>query len=350
MSIHIPTSEEARARIKQQKTNSTIASLLISLLVIAALAGVLALLKIFIPAQPTQVDFVTGIAQTLEEPRSNEQSRHAKPQREMPPLPTQASPFAPSLLSTLAPTSFVAPSSNELSALGSPGLGHVTDFGLGNEFGSNDGSNNIFTEFNTSGRVAYVIDYSLSMKQKGRDELMRTELANAVADLEGGPDYALIFFAGPVWQSTDTLQFTTESRKVHTIFDANGNASNANFKATWLSPTQKTISESLEDIRSMPLALGTEWGAPLTKALEMNPKPDSIIFMTDGIVKNASQVVQRIGQQAKEAGVIINTISLLEPKAAGDMKTLAELTGGTAIMVKSATEIVDLTTGESTAR
>ena len=100
----------------------------------------------------------------------------------------------------------------------------------------------------------------------------------------------------------------------------------------------------------MPLALGTEWGKPLRKALEMNPLPDSIIFMTDGVVGNASKVATEIGELAKSKGVTINTISLIEPKAADNMKTLAELSGGTAILVKSPTEVVDLFTNEVTKR
>lgn len=100
----------------------------------------------------------------------------------------------------------------------------------------------------------------------------------------------------------------------------------------------------------MPLAWGTEWGKPLKKALELNPKPEVIVFMTDGVAGNYQDAVDKITKTARKQSIVINAVSLLEPKAADGMKQLAEKTGGTAIMVKDAKTIEDLFKGEITKR
>lgn len=69
-------------------------------------------------------------------------------------------------------------------------------------------------------------------------------------------------------------------------------------------------------------------------ALEMNPKPDLIFFMTDGSAGgNSLEAAKDIGRKAKKDGVIINTIALMLPQAKEAMGELAKRTGGAFTMV-----------------
>jgi len=68
--------------------------------------------------------------------------------------------------------------------------------------------------------------------------------------------------------------------------------------------------------------------------------------MTDGSMNGAEAVAKDMGALAKKKGIIINSISLIEPKAKEGMILLAESTGGTATLVLSKDKVIDLITGE----
>ena len=77
------------------------------------------------------------------------------------------------------------------------------------------------------------------------------------------------------------------------------------------------------------MVYGTQWDRPIKYALEMNPQPDIIFFMTDGTAgKNTDDIAKDIGRDAKKKGVIINCIALMEPKAKDAMADIAKRTGG----------------------
>jgi len=242
-------------------------------------------------------------------------------------------------------------------------FGSSADFGMGFGFEDSENSTTTFFGSTVSGtRIAYVIDYSASMRSKGRVELMKQELSDSVAALEGGAEYALIFFAGPVWQSSDTIEFMPDGKKLKTVTQKDGTIINwdggtnlkdkelQKVKVEWNKPSKENIKESLQHIEDMPLVWGTEWGKPLRKALELKPQPEVIIFMTDGLAGRSEDIAEEISSTAKDKGIVINAVSLLEPAAEEGMKILAEKTGGTAIIVRDEKTIEDLFTGEVTKR
>ena len=174
----------------------------------------------------------------------------------------------------------------------------------------------------------------------------------------------LLFFSGAVWQSTDQIvpDATNPGRISKTIqmdgkeVEWNGRFSldereERKFRPQWIKPTEENIASAIQQIEETPLMDGTDWGKPLRKALDLKPQPEVIVFMTDGSSGSASTAIaEEIGKAAKRKSILVNTISLMEPQAKDDMKRLAELTGGSAIMVRNAQEIEDLMTGEVTVR
>jgi len=360
MSIHVEISEEARERLRKQKAASTITSLLISLVVIALLGTVLGLLTILIPSKEVET-IISYQAPAVEEETTNEPKVRVQ-QRQVPTPPSAASAVA-NVITTTAPTSVSIPDTNTMTNVESPDFGSMDDFGMG--FGMEEAMSSTTSFFGskvTGSRICYVIDYSLSMRGK-RDALMRVELADSVEKLQGGAEYGLIFFAGPVWEGHGTYTFKADGRSIDMVTKSDGEQvywettgrtnekEMKKIKPDWVKPTASNIENSLQSIKSTPLALGTDWEKPLMKALEMKPQPEVIIFMTDGSSGSKSmEIAEEVGKIAKRKSITINTIALMQPQAKDALKALAEITGGTALMVRNEQEIEDLITGEVTQR
>ena len=213
------------------------------------------------------------------------------------------------------------------------------------------------------GRVCYVIDYSLSMSLLGRVDLMKEELVRSIAQLEGQAEFSMLFFAGPVWQSSDKLVLS-EGRHpiiINTIQEdgeqvAWSGVSSvdseelAKLKPKWVTPTAENIEKAQKEINDTPLVRGTDWGKPLYKALELDPTPEVIVFVTDGLSRD-EKIIEEIGKIANKKSIVVNTIALMEPQARGPLVKLAGMTSGTAIMVEKDGKIIDLMQeGEATAK
>ena len=76
------------------------------------------------------------------------------------------------------------------------------------------------------------------------------------------------------------------------------------------------------------LVWGTVWDNPLQMALDMEPTPQVIYFMTDGAAKGSDAWARTIGAKAKSRGITINCIAMMQPRAHDDMDDLAKRTGG----------------------
>ena len=64
-------------------------------------------------------------------------------------------------------------------------------------------------------------------------------------------------------------------------------------------------------------------------ALDMEPPPQVIYFMTDGTAgKEAGQTARTIGTRARSKGITINCVAMMEPRAHADMLELAKRTDG----------------------
>lgn len=69
-------------------------------------------------------------------------------------------------------------------------------------------------------------------------------------------------------------------------------------------------------------------------ALRMDPPPQVVYFMTDGLAGNDSnKIATEIASLCRDKGVVVNTVSLLEPRARDAMIRMAEQTGGQAAYI-----------------
>ena len=203
-------------------------------------------------------------------------------------------------------------------------------------------------------RVVYVIDYSGSMRRDGRIRLLKTELTKSLKSISEGTDYQMIFFAGPAWLAGDKVQMKQDrSGAVVVSGDTeykwscpnksahNWKRSGRKQKADWLSASLSQIDESLAAVKNTPLVWGTAWKDPLEMALDMNPRPDVIFFMTDGSAgKDSKDVARRIGSKAKSRKIKLNAIAMMDPRAAEAMQVLTKSSGGEFTMVTADGKVV----------
>ena len=361
MSIHLELSPEAQEKLRRQKASASVVSILVSLLVIALLCVVLGLMTILIPTKEVET-MISYQAPAVEQEVSNEPKVRVQNNRVV--TPPSAASAVVNVITTTSQTSISIPDTNVMTNTESPDFGSMDDFGMG--FGVEEAmsSSTSFFGSEVSGtRIAYVIDYSLSMQSRGRDSLMRAELTDSISNLEGGAEYSLIFWAGPVWQAGDKLN---EIRQPTMVKGEDGEGYEWEYiegksdtfapkgkkqKMQWTKPTRENIRRSLRHIKDTPLIWGTEWKYPLEYALDMKPAPEIIIFMTDGTSGSKGlQHAQELGKRASKEGIVINSVALMEPKAEEGMKLLAQLSGGSATMVISENEVKDMFTGEVTKR
>lgn len=340
MSIHAKLSPEAQARLAAQRRNSTITSMVISVLVIAIIGLALGifLLPTLIKETPTIVTYQANETKT-EEPQP-EKIKNA----------IQRKPTSPSssMVKVIA--------ANTVSAVSIP-VPDVTvdtqsvDFGDGEDFGGGwgdgvgtgaGGGASFFNQKVSGERIAYVIDYSMSMKGE-RDALMRKELAKSIGGLSGSVKFQMIFFSGPAWVAGSELPGFNYASGKATVKGEGGHKYEWTGKglhdwtpkgkrqpAEWLDVTSSQLTESLKIIKTDPLSGGTDWENPLLMAFDMEPPPNVVFFMTDGAVggRDMMALVEDLAAVAKRKGIVVNTIAMMEPKAEEPMADLAKRTGG----------------------
>ena len=340
------TSEEANVALTRQRRNATISSLIIAVLVIVMIGLIMAL--IFLPSfflqSPTIVTY-----------SSNSPEDDKLTQKEMSPK-IQRKPSAPS--SSMAKV--IASTSPSTTAIPVPEVNvpdPSVDFGSGDDFGEGWGSGgggggggggtSFFGQKSNAERIAYVIDYSLSMRGE-RERLMRKELGNSLKKLPNGAQYQMIFFAGPAWvggfqvnMQKGNKEATVKGPRGHSFdWKSGGTAHDWDTKGNKQVPEWKTASDaeldkSQKTVQDTKLVWGTIWEPALEMALSMDPQPQVIYFMTDGSAgKDSGDTARKIGAKAKRKGVIINTVALMQPKAHDPMEDLAKRSGGSFTIVE----------------
>lgn len=341
MSLHVDLTPDVKARLVREKRISTISSFVISILVIAILTLVLGLFFLkSLAKEPTT--FVAYEGKLIDEDTPEVKKVNMAIQRiPSAPSPTSARVIATASLSTASIPVVDIPTTEQSMDFGS-GKDFGANWGAGTDFGKGGGEATFFNQNVKAEYVAYVIDYSQSMKGK-REILMREELKKSVSSLSSRVKYQLIFFAGPAWVAGDKVSML-DGNKGAEVTDAKGKTYDwkslggaTNWKAEgkrqqpeWLSVRSKQIENSLMLIDETKLVWGTDWEDPIEIALSMEPTPEVIFFMTDGEMggRDMPAIVKDLSSQAVRKGVIINTISLMEPKTEKMMFDLARETGG----------------------
>ena len=356
MSLHSALSPEVELALKRQKARATLSSLLISLLAVI-LVGIILFLVAIKSISFSQPDVVTYKATS---PETNEiEQKKINPALQRKPSSPSSSMAKVIAANTTSPTAIPVPEVEV--PVESVDFGDGDDFGAGwgsGGGGAGGGGTTFFGQKSSADRIAFVIDYSLSMKNQKRVDIMKEELSKSLGDLTPGVQYQMIFFAGPAWVAGSKIGDVrgAKDNKItgpdgKTYLWAKGKPKGKRQKAEWLTvPTsdgkignarrkavqdaKDVVATSLKYVKETPLVLGTRWDDALEMAMDMDPPPQVIYFMTDGSTgKSALDTAKKMGNRAKSRGITVNCVAMMEPKAVEAMGDLAKRAGGKFTMV-----------------
>ncbi len=361
MSIHTEISDEAKQRLAAQKRNATISSIVVSIMTLVLIALVLGyfLLPNYVKEVPTIV--------TYKSPQKVESTDPVKKvttsiQRK----PTSPSSSQAKVIAVAAASSTSIPVPDVSADVESVDFGDAMDFGSGwgEDIGTSDGGATFFEQEVNAERIAFVIDYSASM-HGGPEALMRSELKKSVEGLSAGTSYQLFFFAGPVWVGGDTVvrgekvggvTAVTTTTPEGDVFNWEGFGGPRSYRqigpartSLWLEGSSKNIRKSLQHIDETGLTLGTAWEPALTMALAMDPPPQVIFFMTDGVSGSGEameKTIDKISSEARRKDVIINSVAMMQPRAIVPLGKISYNTGGLFTIVEENGEAREVTEAE----
>jgi len=338
MSLHADLTPETRERLTRQRRTSTITSLLIGILT-TILIGIV-LLLIALAAQVKEIPQLVSYSANTD-PDEKLRVKKVQTQVEKKPAAPSSSMARVIASNTASPVAIPVPEIDvpEVSVEFGDGEGFGGGWGNGDGFGSGGGGS-FFGQKVSAERIVYVIDYSSSMKSGKREPLMREEMKNSLNSLMPGTQYQIIFFSGPAWVAGNTVEHSGDKRSA-TVTDGAKKYNWAGKGAggwkpqgkkqvpEWLTCTEPQLKKSQKIVKESKLSFGTSWEGPLDMALSMDPLPQAILFMTDGVSgKESSEIAKNVAAKAKSKDITINTVALMEPKAQEAMGTLARRTGG----------------------
>ncbi len=242
---------------------------------------------------------------------------------------------------------------NGLIGVGTDGAG----FGSGFAVGGGAGLGGSFFGNKADGKhIAFVVDVSASMSNQ-QLQLMKDELTRSLRGLPSGTSYQVIFFSGPVWFAEQEIAFEGRTRAIvkgpggkKLVWESQSGASGFQFGngrqalpvQPWRLAKPGTLSQSIRSVESVRRSFGTTWRQPLRMALTMDPKPEVIYFMTDGVVNKADEDVREITRlNRRGAGKAkIFTTAMMQPKAAKQLYELADNNGGSFSIVRADGSVV----------
>ncbi|MGD9417732.1 MAG: hypothetical protein Q7R22_002235 [Verrucomicrobiota bacterium JB025] len=339
-------SPEVEAQLKRQKKMATLSSMIIAMLVMALMFLILAF--VLLPQITKDVPVIV----TYESSRPDEeQDEQKKVKHELQKKPTPPAASLARVITSNSASAVAIPTPDLVTDSPTLEFGSNLDFGDSwgdtGAFGGEGGEASFFGQKVKAKRIAFVIDYSASMRG-ARDQLMRKELTKTLKTLANGMEFSLIFFAGPVWQGGDTViaekktgkgaqNFTVKAKSGGKFeWRSKGGANNYEpvskskvQKMEWTVASKASVSRANRVVEETPLVFGTIWDWPLQAALEMDPQPDIIYFMTDGSAGGRSlDIAKDMGRTARRKNIKINCVALMVPKAREGLEELAKRTDG----------------------
>ncbi len=351
MSLHAQLSPEVQAKLTAQKKNSMMSSIIISLLLLL-LVGIALTLFLLPKVENPPPDFTTyrGTKEKKEKMPRKKISRQVQPKSSSL-MPSMAKVIAAELAANVAIPTVTLPTEIPIDFGSDDGVGGSWGDDQGWESGG-DGAT-FFGEKVVANRVCYVIDYSASMKGR-RIQLLKEELVKSIKAMSPEMKYQLIFFAGPAWLAGDQVIMNGRQDAIvksnegqYKWKSPNRNPSNWKVKGkkqpvSWLDASTEQVRRSVKAVQDTPLIWGTAWEHPLEMALNMDPAPQVIFFMTDGLAGNDSEsIAKKISARAKAKGIQINTIAMMEPRASNAMKILSSANEGSFTLIEEDGTIVE---------
>jgi hypothetical protein len=214
--------------------------------------------------------------------------------------------------------------------------------GAGEGFGAGIGRGGKFSFVGQTAfgrRVVFVVDVSGSMSQPlngdgqrvTRFDLLKKELIKAVKQIPSGTAYQILYFSDFAWPHNQV-----DSRNENELEKYRWNIKPDDYKQVKIPPFKYlqaspfTIQDSVEIIQRSENPGLTNWGAGLLMAINANPKPDVIFFMTDGERQDEMGWIDIVTAENKRKlpMAVIHTSVMAHVDAAREMDNLARRNNG----------------------
>ena len=173
-------------------------------------------------------------------------------------------------------------------SMGTGGFGASSGLGtggIGNFGGGGRGFSNIkfFGLRIQAKRIAFLVDYSGSMAGPFR-KAMEKRLEESLKALPAGTQMLIIPWAGGAWlYSQQISEIKNKWQKMSGYDDFQLMPGEKLAPPAWVTINPDTVTKLMAGIRSQgSWPGGTDWRSPFHYAMQANPPPDAIFFMTDG--------------------------------------------------------------------
>lgn len=198
-------------------------------------------------------------------------------------------------------------------------------------------------------RVVFIMDVSRSLTPD-QFAMSKAELRSGLESLRQDAQYQVIFFSGPVWfahqriveggergQDVVIREGEIEHRWKYAFGSYLYEKGNENLPSTaWRVASAEAIRETILDLEDVGKSDGTTWQLPLTLAMNLDPAPQQIFFMTDGETARQETIAAEMIAFSQERGnPVIHTIALMVPGASPALHRLACATGGRHALVSA---------------
>ena len=174
-------------------------------------------------------------------------------------------------------------------------------------------------------RILYIVDVSGSMMQEQKLPRMREQLTQSISDLPDNVAVCVIFFNSKAFLAGDLPDSSL-----------GGTGTRLNLPLRWSVTSTPERQRLVNAINLTPAGGGTDWRPPFQMAAALNPAPEAIYFLTDGIMSRADEFVPEIlsWQRALRTRIPVHTIGYRSPPDARDyLQSISSSTGGQMIEV-----------------
>ncbi|MFP6864819.1 MAG: vWA domain-containing protein [Roseibacillus sp.] len=324
--LGVTGSETVKLALQRQRQRDTIQSIISSLIVVALITAVLALIAIvsWRMKSPTIVTYQAPAPEIepVDRPEVNQRAR--------PNPPGQKSSRA-KVIASSAPSPISVPIPENPVPEGPFGMSDEIGEGWGDNEGDGTGGGgaSFFGSYRKGRRVAYVVDFSGSMGSTAEGggtfaSHLKDELAKSIEGLGKGMSFSVIFFSSRAWDIA-----TEGPDYVGNGWNGLGNTPPCN----WYPATEHIKKQVIGQVRSMPSDGGTSWYPGLKMALSMNPPPSIVYLLSDGEPRDGENVLFNL-KELNPMGTPIDTIAFELPGTpAGLLLEISQNTGGRFSMV-----------------
>jgi|MDTC01.1.fsa_nt_gb hypothetical protein len=172
--------------------------------------------------------------------------------------------------------------------------------GMGGSGGAGAGTS-FFGIASKGGRFCYIMDISASMLQGSRLDAAITELISSLRKLPNFSQYYILFYSSNVTEPPSQLGWNTARRS--------------------------TLNRMINEIHRVQAQGGTVPAPAFQKAMELNPLPDVIFFLTDGQIP-PTFIDELRAMLPSGKRVVVHAVAFGSGADINQMKDIAKLTGG----------------------